>query len=271
MSASNDAAPPILLQELLEDGTVLALTLSQPKGNILSSPMLEALEAALAEHRDRKALRLVLIRGAGGNFSFGASVPEHEKASAPKMLSTFHRVLRGIASYPVPIAALVEGRCLGGAFELVLCCHFLFVTPNAIFACPEIKLGVFPPVLAAVGPHRMPTAACERLLLTGDDVDAATAAMLGFVTTMVSAASEKTPDPREQVLEWYRNKLRTLSASSLRQATLAARERSPLVTALGEALAVAERRYVQELIETHDANEGIAAFLQRRAPAWKDA
>ncbi|MBZ5522125.1 MAG: enoyl-CoA hydratase/isomerase family protein, partial [Acidobacteriia bacterium] len=51
--------------------------------------------------------------------------------------------------YPVPVAALVEGRCLGGAFELALCCHFVFAARSAVFACPEIKLGVFPPVLAA--------------------------------------------------------------------------------------------------------------------------
>ncbi len=257
----------ILKRELLEEGTVLSLTLSQPKGNILSTPMLEAIAAALAEHEGRQALRLVILRGAGGNFSFGASVPEHEKQNAPKMLATFHRVLRGVARYPVPIAAVVEGRCLGGAFELALCCHFVFAAPSAVFACPEIKLGVFPPVLAAIGPYRMPTAAAERLLLTGDDVDAATGAMLGFVTTTLA----KEPDARDQVLEWYRNKLRPLSASSLRQATLAARERSPLLLALGEALEVAERRYVSELIETHDANEGIAAFQARRAPAWKDA
>jgi cyclohexa-1,5-dienecarbonyl-CoA hydratase len=252
---------------LVEDATVLEIVLSQPKGNVLSCAMLEEIERALAEHRDGQALRMVVIRGAGGNFSFGASVPEHEKAAAPKMLATFHRVLRGVAKYPVPIAALVEGRCLGGAFELVLCCHLLFAAPNAIFACPEIKLGVFPPVLAAVGPHRMPTAACERLLLTGDDVDANAGAMLGFVTAVIA----KEPDARAQVLDWYRQKLRPLSASSLRQATLAARERSPLVTSLGEALDVAERRYVTQLLETHDANEGIAAFLARRAPAWKDA
>jgi cyclohexa-1,5-dienecarbonyl-CoA hydratase len=257
----------ILVQELLEEGSVLSLTLSQPKGNILSGAMLEALEKALDEHRGRASLKLVTLRGAGGHFSFGASVPEHEKAAAPKMLETFHRVLRGVARYPVPIASIVEGRCLGGAFELILCGHFVFATPSAIFACPEIKLGVYPPVLAAVGPYRMPTGACERLLLTGDDVDAATGAMLGFVTTMLA----KEPDPREQVLEWYRNKLKPLSASSLRQATLAARERSPLLAALGEALDVAEQRYVTELMETHDANEGIAAFLARRAPEWKDA
>jgi cyclohexa-1,5-dienecarbonyl-CoA hydratase len=194
-------------------------------------------------------------------------VPEHEKSLAPKMLSTFHRVLRGVASYPVPIAAVVEGRCLGGAFELVLCCHLIFAAPNAIFACPEIKLGVLPPVLAVVGPHRMPAAAAERLVLTGDEVDAATGAMLGFVTSVLG----KEQDVVAAVLDWYRQKLRPLSAFSIRQATLALREGSPLLLSLGTALDLAEKRYVSHLLPSHDANEGIAAFLARRAPTWKDA
>ena len=112
------------------------------------------LSAALDAHRDARDLKLVVLRGAGGNFSFGASVEEHRKDQAPAMLAGFHRFIRRLSAYPVPTAALVEGNCLGGGFEVAICCHFLLATAGARFACPEIKLGVFPPVLATLGPHR---------------------------------------------------------------------------------------------------------------------
>jgi cyclohexa-1,5-dienecarbonyl-CoA hydratase len=266
-SASAKRVYQMLRASLSEDDTVLSVTLDHPKGNILSVAMIDELEAVLVEHSELASLRLVILRGAGGNFSFGASVPEHTREQAPRMLAAFHRFVRMLAAYPVPVAALVEGRCLGGAFEVVLCCHFIFAAQNAVFACPEIKLGVFPPVLAVLGPLRLPSAAAERLLLTGDEIDAATAGMLGMVTAVLGTDKE----PLDAVLEWYRAKLRPLSAFTIRQTTLAGREESPLMKALGTPLSIAEKRYLWTLMPSHDANEGIAAFMERRRPVWKDA
>ncbi len=261
----SDASP--IRVALREDDTLLDVVLDQPKGNVLSTRMLEAMERAISKHRDLRQLRLVVLRGAGGNFSFGASVPEHQREQAHRMLTTFHRFARMLARNPVPVAVLVEGRCLGGAFELALCAHFLFATPDAVFACPEIKLGVFPPVLAAIGPLRLPSMVAERLLLTGDEIDATTAALCGMLTSVLPQGR----DPMEVLLEWYRAKLRPLSAYSLRQATAAARARSPVVQALAEPLAHLEAHYLAKLLDSHDGNEGIAAFLERRKPDWKDA
>jgi cyclohexa-1,5-dienecarbonyl-CoA hydratase len=241
---------------------VLRLELSRPKANILGAEMLGALEAALVEHRNDRSLRMVLLRGSGGHFSYGASVPEHRRDEVKSMLARFHSVARTMATYPVPIACAVEGKCLGGAFELVLCAHFTFASMNAIFACPEIKLGVFPPVLAAIGAERMPGAIAERLVLTGEEIDAATATTCGFVTRIVDG------DPEPAALDWYRKNLAPLSAHSLRVATAAVRAR--LIRAF-EHLAAVERRYLEELVPSHDGNEGIEAFIERRAPAWRDA
>ncbi len=80
--------------------------------------------------------------------------------------------MRELAAYPVPVAALVEGRCLGGAFELALCCHLVFATPIArASAAPRSSSASFPPVLAAIGALRLPGALAERLLLTGEELD----------------------------------------------------------------------------------------------------
>jgi cyclohexa-1,5-dienecarbonyl-CoA hydratase len=252
--------------DLLEDDGVLRLVLNQPKGNVLTTEMMGELSTALAVKHDDAHLKLVIIRGAGGNFSFGASIEEHERDRVGDMLRSFHGFVRDLASYPVPVAALVDGRCLGGAFELALCCHLLFATPAARLGCPEIKLGVFAPVLAAVGPERLPGALAERLLLTGEEISGTAAANVGLLACVLDG-----PDPEDSLLGWYRTHLAPLSAFALRQATAASRRTSGLLRALSERLPAIERQYLDEVVASHDGNEGIAAFVARRAPKWEDA
>ncbi len=251
---------------LEEEGRLLTLLLNQPKGNILTTKMMGELAAALEAHRDLPGLKAVVLAGAEHRFSFGASVEEHQKEQAPAMLSGFHAFVRKVANYPVPIAALVEGPCLGGAFELVLCCHLVFATESATFGCPEIKLGVFPPVLAAVGPHRLGGPLAEWLTLTGAVVPAKRLKCGGLVMEIFEDKASE-----DQFLEWFRENLGGLSAFAIRQSVKALRQGSPTLEALGKALDAAEEQYVSEVLESHDGNEGISAFLERRKPVWTDA
>ncbi len=244
--------------ERLEDGTLLRLVLDNGKGNVLETELMRALREALAAHRHEAALRLVILEGAGPHFSYGASVEEHRPTEAPQMLATFHGLIRDLAAYPVP------GRCLGGAFELVLACHFVFTAADAVFACPEIKLGVFPPVLAAIGPLRLGDALAERLLLTGEDLSAGEARQAGLVTAIFDG------EPRAALLAWYRSHLRPLSAYALRVATAASRSGPGWTTALDELLRALESRYVRDVLTSHDGNEGVEAFLAHRPPDWQD-
>jgi cyclohexa-1,5-dienecarbonyl-CoA hydratase len=247
-----------------EEETVLELVLDRPKGNVLTGRMMGELSRALAEHRELRELRLVVLRGAGGHFSYGASIEEHRKEQAPAMLQGFHGLIRELAGYPVPVAALVEGQCLGGGFELALVCHFLFASPTARFGCPEIQLAVFPPVLAAVGARRLGAATAERLLLTGESIDAAEARRLGVVARVF-----EDEDPREALLTWYRETLRPLSPFALRQGTRALRESTGFLDELDRTLRATEEQYLRELLHSHDGNEGIEAFLERRKPVWQ--
>ncbi len=251
--------------ELLEGERLLRVTISAPKGNILSQRMMGEIASALSEHRDHRPLRLVLLTAEGEHFSFGASVEEHRREQAPAMLAAFHALVRAIAAYPVPIAAVVRGQCLGGAFEVVLACHLVFATSSARFACPEVKIGVFPPVLAAIGPLRLGHAVSERMLLTGESLDAETAHRLGFVGRLLAADS-----PESEAISWFREVMAPLSAFAIRQATKASRRASGVLQALQIPLSHAERQYVEELLPSRDGNEGIAAFLQRRKPLWQD-
>ena len=257
---------PIVEATLLEDGTLLKLVLNRPKGNVLTLEMMNALAEALETHGRNHNLRMIFIRGAGKHFSFGASVEEHKKEQAPSMLAGFHAMIRKVAACPIPVAALIEGSCLGGAFELILACHFVFAAPSANLGCPEIKLGVFPPVLAAIGAQRLGGPLSERLVVTGASIDAATAEKAGLVSAVLPG-----DNPEEELVQWYQKNLRPLSAFSIRQAVRVARIGSGLLAALGEPLDRIERQYVEELLASHDGNEGITAFIERRKPVWKDS
>ncbi len=249
-----------------DDAKVLSITLASGKGNILGMAMMDEIRAALHEHAGRAEMRMVLVEGGEKHFSFGAAIDEHTKARIATMLPAFHAFIRDVALYEVPIAALVRGRCLGGAFEFVLATHFVFATKDARFACPEIKLGVFPPVLAALGPARLPHPVAERLLLTGGEMDAEESLRHGFVSAIVG---ETDGHGREDVLSWYRSTLAPLSASSLRHAVRASRLSGGIAERLGAPLDRAERVYLDDLCATHDGHEGIAAFMQQRKPSWR--
>jgi cyclohexa-1,5-dienecarbonyl-CoA hydratase len=262
---STENASPIVNASLLEDETLLRLVLDKPKGNVLTVEMMNALCAALDAYAGNPHLRMVMIRGAGNHFSFGASVEEHRKEQAPGMLAGFHAMIRKVAGYPVPIAALVEGSCLGGAFELILACHFVFAAPSANFGCPEVKLGVFPPVLGALGAQRLGGPLADRLIMTGASIDAAAAEKAGLVSAIFSGGSLE-----EEMIDWYRKNLRSLSAFAVRQANRVARLGSGVLDSLGNTLDKLERQYVNEVLNSNDGNEGITSFIERRKPVWKD-
>lgn len=246
--------------ELLEDGTLLRVVLDKAKGNILSQAMMAAVAAELGRHVGSRHLRLVVLQGAGGQFSYGASVEEHRKAQAPAMVRALSRLVRYIALFPAPVAALVEGRCLGGAFELALACHLVFATPDAQLGCPEIKLGVFPPVLAALGPWRLGGALSDRLLLTGESISGAQAHACGFAAPVSGL---------DGFLDWYRGGPAKLSAEALRIGAQGTRVGA--ASLLDERLEALESLYLTRVLASHDGNEGIEAFIARRPPKWEDA
>lgn len=243
---------------------LLDVVLDKPKGNVLDARLMGELLQVLDGPAQAAGLKLVVLRGAGGHFSFGASIEEHRRDQAPAMLRTFHALCRAVARHPVPVAAVVEGKCLGGAFELILCCHLVLLAPGAVLACPEIKLGVLPPVLAAIGHLRLGGATAERLLLTGAECKAAEAERLGLGVLL---DGETWP----AALAWFDRHLRGLSAFSLQQAVRATRQAGGVLQALGEGLDQAEQQYLSQLLPSHDGNEGIEAYLARRPPQWLNA
>jgi cyclohexa-1,5-dienecarbonyl-CoA hydratase len=251
----------------LSHGGVLRLAFSRDRGNVLTSALLARIDEILAEHTDDPHLKLVMLEGVGKNFSVGASIDEHKREHVAAMLGTFHHLVRRLVTYPIATAALVRGRCLGGAFEVALSCNFVIAANDATFACPEIALGVFPPTLAALGPLRLGASWAERLALTGEDLDAETARSLGFVTELVPDGT----DVLEHALAWFDRRLAKRSAFALRRTLDAVRTGSGVAERVTRTLAEIERLYIERVVPSFDGNEGIEAFVAKREAHWKDA
>jgi cyclohexa-1,5-dienecarbonyl-CoA hydratase len=242
---------------------MLRLIIDRPKGNVFNGALMAELQTAVEAAPASPKLRLITLEAAGEQFSFGAAVEEHTADKVEAMLEQLNALILAIARSPVPVAALVQGKCLGGAFEVVLAAHFIFATQDARLGVPEIRLGVFPPAAAELLPARVGQATAERWILSGEEVPAEEAHRLGLIHRLYAADYL-----RRGVDEWFAVSLAQYSASSLRHAVAASRAR--MLDGLAEGLAARARDYLK-LLPTHDANEGIAAFMERRRPQWRDA
>ena len=245
---------------LERDGALLRLRLARPKANIVDAAMIGALHAGLEAHRASPGLRGVLLDAEGPHFSFGASVEEHLADRCAAMLASLHALLIAMVEFPLPILVAVRGQCLGGGLEVALAGGPIFATPDAQFGQPEIKLGVFAPAASCLLPWRVNQASAEDLLWSGRSVGGTAALALGLVHALAD-------DPEAAALAYFDEHLAPRSAASLACAVAAVR--APRARELRERLAEVERLYLDRLMNTHDANEGLAAFLARRAPAWE--
>lgn len=248
--------------DLSQDGQVLNLTLNAPKGNVLDKEMMSELQKAIERKAAQSSVKAIVLRGEGAHFSFGASVPEHMKENVAEMLATFHDLLRALIATSKPMFALVRGQCLGGGLELAAFCHWIFAAEDAMFGQPEIKLAVFPPVASLVLPHRIGQSAADDLVLSGRSISAAAALHLGLVHS-VSA------DPEAELEKYISEHILPRSAAALHFAVKSSRYE--FHRAFLQHIAEVEKMYVQDLMATDDANEGIAAFLEKRKPVWKNA
>lgn len=246
------------------DGQIREIALGPGPANIIGSSLIDECARELERAVDDRHLKALIITGDGKHFSYGASVEEHMADKVGDMLPRFHRLIGLVLRSPVPTIAKVSGFCLGGGFELALACSMIFADEKAQFAVPEIQLGVFPPVACILLPLRTASAIANEMILTGERFGAEALHKLGVVNHV---AESGTLD--EEVSDFIGKHLLTKSASSLRLACRAAAGRTGMHYKSN--IAHLERLYLEELMQTSDANEGIQAFLDKRQPAWKDA
>lgn len=243
--------------ETSHEGAVLRLVLDAPPANVLDAASIDALADAVRAANAR--VMLVVFDHEGPHFSYGASVAEHRRAEAPAMLTRLHGLFRLLLERAIPTAALVRGRCLGGGLELASFCTWLVAAPGASFGQPEVKLAVFPPMASILLPWRIGGGAALDLCVSGRTIDAAEAARVGLVTRLAD-------DPRAWLDGFFAEHLAPGSAAALRFAERAAR--ADLAAALDARLPALERLYLDELMATHDAEEGLRAFLAKEAPRY---
>ncbi|MBI2355059.1 MAG: cyclohexa-1,5-dienecarbonyl-CoA hydratase [Deltaproteobacteria bacterium] len=246
---------------LERDGRLLRLTLARPKANIIDAAMIAALQAALNEHLSNARLRGVLLAAEGPHFSFGASVDEHLPESCAQMLQQLHALILQLVESPVPVLVAVQGQCLGGGLEVAAAGHLLFAAPGAMLGQPEVKLAVFAPAASCLLPERIGQARADDLLFSGRSVTAEEACRIGLVNAVAD-------DPAQAALDYFDQNLAPLSASTLRYAVRASR--SEMTQRVRVKLAAVERLYLQELMKTHDALEGLTAFIAKRPAEWQD-
>jgi cyclohexa-1,5-dienecarbonyl-CoA hydratase len=240
------------------------ITFARPPLNIFTIAMMKEVDAALTDcmvARDMVAVVFDSVEGSRA-FSAGVSVEEHRPETVYQMLESFHAVFRTLEQMSKPALAVVDGAALGGGCELVAACDVVISSSRAKFGQPEIKLGVFPPVAAVLLPRIMGERRARELLLTGEIFDAQEAERTGLASYVVEA--EQLESKLQEVLA----RLRELSAPALemaRRAMDAARGRP-----FGDALERVEDIYLNELMKTEDAQEGVRAFMEKRKPEWKN-
>ncbi|MBK8977422.1 MAG: cyclohexa-1,5-dienecarbonyl-CoA hydratase [Planctomycetes bacterium] len=259
--SSDTERVPVTVQEL-DDGAIWRVALAVPKANVIDARMTAALTDVFVGAASSPRLAVIVLTHEGPHFSFGASVQEHLPERVGSMLATFHGLFAKIAAAGVPVFAAVRGQCLGGGLELAAFCHRLFVAPDAMLGQPEIRLGVIAPVASALLPERMGRGAADDVLLAGRPLGAAEAVASGLADCLAE-------DPEAAALAHAREALLGHSASSLRFAVRAAR--AGFDARFFETLRRLERLYLDELMQTADAAEGITAFLEKRTPQWRHA
>ena len=243
------------------DEQILRLQLAKPKANIIDAAMIDALSSALESHTTDLRMMAVVLDAEGPNFSFGASVKEHLPGQCAGMLKKLHALIMQMIEYPVPIIAAVHGQCLGGGLELACASSLIIAAPDSRLGQPEISLAVFAPAASCLLPERIGQSQAEMLLLTGQSVDAEKARKTGLV-------DEVSDEPAQAALAWIDANIIGNSASSLRIAVTAARH--DYIARVRKKLQAVEAMYLDELMKTNDAVEGLNAFLEKRKPVWEN-
>lgn len=238
------------------------LTLNRPPVNILNIAMMEEINEVLTSWQGNKDLKAVLFNAKGKCFSAGVDVGEHMGDLAPKMIEVFHGMFRLMDRLSIPTIASVYGSCLGGGCELAVFCDLVISSDDSKYGQPEIQVGVFPPIAAQLMPRIIGRKAAMELILSGKIISAQEALDMGLINTVVGKDELETAT-RDFVKPYLK-----MSAEVLRKTKKAIM--AGLLDDLGPSLKVIEAIYLDELMKTADAQEGLKAFLEKRKPEWKN-
>jgi len=240
----------------------LWITWDRPPLNVLDIMSLREIDRALIDCTLNGAVDVVVLQGAGVRaFSAGVDIKDHTPPKVPEMLEVVHGVIRKLLALPQVTLALVRGVCLGGGCEVASSCDLIVASEESSFATPEILVGCYPPVALArfsrlIGYHR-----AAEMILTGRRFTAREAQAMGLINRVFPVGE------LENGFEQLLSELLGKSGAVLRLTLKGLRELS--LQGFGEALKRSEEIYCKDLLQTHDVEEGISAFLEKRPANWR--
>ncbi|MGA1982508.1 MAG: enoyl-CoA hydratase-related protein [Acidobacteriaceae bacterium] len=253
--------------ELAVIDNVATVTLNRPKVlNALNATMLRELDKLFAALALDGAVRVVLLRGAGGKaFAAGADIGEladADAASGEQLAGSTDRIFRRIETLGKPVIACIDGFALGGGCELAMACTLRLAASTARLGQPEIKLGLIP---GYGGTQRLPRlvgrGAALKMILTGAIIDAAEALRIGLVDEVVPGDAEALATRAQALAKLLANMPPLAVAAAIEAVDRGAG--LPLEQAL-----TLEAALFGRLCATEDKREGTRAFLEKRPPNW---
>ncbi len=238
------------------------ITLDRPPVNVLNIAMMEEINGVLRDWQGKNDLKILLFNARGKCFSAGVDVGEHMGDMAPKMIDAFHGMFRLIAGFEIPTVASIFSSCLGGGCELAIFCDMVIAAAGSKLGQPEIQVGVFPPIAAQIMPRIIGRKAAMDLILSGRVISADEAMQIGLINKVVP------DDELESATANFVKPYLGLSAQVLRKTKKA------IIAGLRDdfepSLNIIEDIYLNELMPSDDAQEGLKAFLEKRKPVWKN-
>ena len=244
------------------EAEVARLTLDRPEHNLLNERMLSEIDAGINTLGERNEIKLIVLDSAGKTFCGGIEIGEYTQRRVFQLLDAFHMAFAAMLDTSKPLLVVVNGPALGGGAELAALGDLVIATPKARFAQPEIKLGVFPPLAAAILPYILGPKQALELVLTGEAMSAERARELGLVNWLV---------PEAELEKKVSEGIAKVTAQSAPVLTMA---KKAIMGSLGLPLRDGVRNsmkvFLNELAELEDSQEGLRALVEKRAPKWKN-
>jgi methylglutaconyl-CoA hydratase len=248
----------------LDSRGIAALVFNRPeKSNSYNQPLLAALHDEIGRLGADASVRAIVLRGTGKHFSAGAEVGAGHDPAIGRPPVTIPSLCLALDEVPKPTIALVHGACIGGAVALIACCDVVIAAETAFFALPEVRLGFAPGPLIALFLRAMGPRSLRRYLLSGERFTAAEALRIGLVHELCG------PNDGDAALRKLIDEMLLAGPNAAAHAKALLRRLTNVPTSpelLAELQADFDQRFHSE-----EANEGRAAFHEKRKPRWYPA
>jgi len=245
------------------DGGAATLTLDRPPNNLMNIEMMEQINTALLDLRDHPELKVLVIRGGGDVFCGGVDFTDHTRERVGRLVQVFQRIFETMRLLDVIAVAAVDGKAVGGGFELAIGCNLVLASESSRFSVPQIDMGALPLLASVVLPRAIARRKAMEWILTGDEIAASELESIGLVNRVFP------DDAFEEGVAEFVGKLTSKSGPVLHLARRAQIE--SYYCTYEEALYKVENLYLRDLLSLADHQEGVQSVLEGRPPKWRDA